>query len=310
MAAALTALGRRLSATLGQLPNLLVIGAMKCGTSSLHRYLDLHPEISMSRTKELNFFLPVDSGAGAGSAARTDQSALLAERSNRGRGMAWYESQFGDAPVRGESSVAYSFPWFEGVADAIGSALGEPRLIYLVRDPIERMLSHRDQFARRDRRPTAEALLDERAPYLQASRYATALAPFLEQFGRERVLIVDQAQLRDEREPALTDILAFLGLDPSPVLRSPALAEESNVSAGKGRAFRVAEKARSSTPGAAVAGRLPRGLRSRVADSLRRDDPVEAEPLSPEQRARLLDLLEPEIAGLEALTGWDLSDWR
>ena len=58
-------------------------------------------------------------------------------------------------------------------------------------------------------------------------------------------------------------------------------------------------------------GRVARGLRSRVADSLRRD---EAEPgeeaLSPEQRARLLALLEPEIAGLEALTGWDLSRWR
>ena len=51
---------------------LLVIGAMKSGTSSLHRYLDLHPEIRMSRRKELNFFI---------------------EEFNYGRGLAWYRKQ-------------------------------------------------------------------------------------------------------------------------------------------------------------------------------------------------------------------------
>ena len=296
---------------MGRLPNLLVIGAMKCGTSSLHRYLDLHPEIAMSGAKELNFFLPVDAGAGAGSAAHDREAALLAERSNRGRGMRWYESQFAEAPIRGESSVAYSFPWFPDVAEEIAGELGEPRLIYIVRDPIERMLSHRDQFARRDPRPPAEALLDEQGPYLQTSRYTTALAPFIDRIGRERLLIVDQARLRDERAEALSEILGFLGLDPSPVLASPVLEEESNVSSGKGRAFRIAEKARSSTPGAALASRLPRGLRSRVADSLRRGEgEAGEEALSPEQRARLLALLEPEIAGLEELTGWDLRRWR
>ena len=39
------------------LPNLLVIGAHKAGTTSLHRYLDQHPEVAMSRTKELHFFV-------------------------------------------------------------------------------------------------------------------------------------------------------------------------------------------------------------------------------------------------------------
>jgi len=296
---------------MGRLPNLLVIGAMKTGTSSLHRYLDLHPEVGMSGAKELNFFLPANANEGAGTAARTDRAALLAERSNGSRGLRWYESQFPEARIRGESSVAYSFPWFHGVAGAMASALDEPRLVYVVRDPIERMLSHRSQFARRDPRPAAEALLDENAPYLQASRYATALAPFLEAFGRDRLLIVDQARLRSEREETLSRILRFLELDPAPVLASPALAEESNVSAGKGRAFGIAERARASGAGAAVAARVPRGLRSRVADSLRRDDAGgNAELLTAEQRAHLLGVLEPEIAGIERLTNWDLSAWR
>ena len=44
------------------LPNLVLIGAMKCGTSALHAYLDMHPQIAMSRPKELNFFIGPDPG--------------------------------------------------------------------------------------------------------------------------------------------------------------------------------------------------------------------------------------------------------
>ena len=283
---------------------------MKCGTSSLHRYLDLHPEIGMSATKELNYFLPVDAGSAAGSAEATE-AGLLAERSNRGRGRRWYESQFDDAPIRGESSVAYSFPWFPGVAETMAAELDDPRFVYVVRNPVERMLSHRHQFIRRDTRPTPDALLDENGPYLQATLYATALQPFLGQFDRERVLIVDQARLRHEREDVLTEILGFLGLDPEPVVSSPHLAQEWNVTASKGRAFQIAERVRSSGPGAAIAARLPRQLQTQAAEALRRDPAdIEDDDLSAEQSARLLALLEPEIAGLEELTGWDLSDWR
>jgi len=49
--------GGRVSAAGGALPNLIVIGAQKCGTSGLHYHLSLHPEVSMSKPKELNFFI-------------------------------------------------------------------------------------------------------------------------------------------------------------------------------------------------------------------------------------------------------------
>jgi hypothetical protein len=71
------------AATGGALPNLIVIGAQKCGTSVLHYYLSLHPEVSMSRPKELNFFI---------------------EERNWPRGVDWYKQQFdADARVRGEA---------------------------------------------------------------------------------------------------------------------------------------------------------------------------------------------------------------
>src|ERR687898_136777 len=72
----------------GALPNLVVLGAQKCGTSGLHFYLDLHPEIAMSMPKELNFFI---------------------EERGWPRGTDWYMQHFDpDAPIRGESSPNYT----------------------------------------------------------------------------------------------------------------------------------------------------------------------------------------------------------
>ncbi len=71
------------------LPNLIVIGAQKCGTTSLHDYLGRHPEIRMSAEKELNFF--------------------QLER-NWHRGVHWYEKQFpGGTAIRGETSPGYTY---------------------------------------------------------------------------------------------------------------------------------------------------------------------------------------------------------
>ena len=105
------------------LPNLIVIGAAKCGTTSLHAYLDEHPEIAMSREKELHFFV---------------------DRKNWGRGIEWYEAQFdASAPVRGESSPGYSaYPLYEGVAERMARVVPDAKLVYLVRDPVERVVSH------------------------------------------------------------------------------------------------------------------------------------------------------------------------
>src|SRR5947208_13622101 len=99
----------------GALPNLVVIGAQKCGTSGLHYYLSLHPEISMSKPKELNFF--------------------IAER-NYPRGLDWYRAHFDPtAKVRGESSPNYTaYPLHVGVPERMHSIVPDAKLLYLVRD--------------------------------------------------------------------------------------------------------------------------------------------------------------------------------
>ena len=73
-----------------QLPNLIIVGGLKCGTTSIHHYLGLHPEIQMSKPKELNFFV---------------------EEMNWDLGLDWYASRFDDRfKVRGESSPALHEP--------------------------------------------------------------------------------------------------------------------------------------------------------------------------------------------------------
>jgi hypothetical protein len=105
------------------MPNLIIIGGLKCGTTSIHHYLGLHPEIQMSKPKELNFFVT---------------------ELNWDLGLDWSASRFDDRfKVRGESSPHYTnLPRFTGVPERIKEHCPDARLLYMVRDPIKRILSH------------------------------------------------------------------------------------------------------------------------------------------------------------------------
>jgi len=105
------------------LPNLIIIGAMKCATTSLHYYLNLHPEISMSKIKELRYFV---------------------EQHNWHQGIEWYKSHFAaNIPIRGETSPAYTeYPRFKNIVERMYMTIPKTKLIYILRDPIQRTLSH------------------------------------------------------------------------------------------------------------------------------------------------------------------------
>src|SRR2546421_11902695 len=122
------------------LPNLLIIGARKGGTTSLHKYLALHPQIFMSKQKELSFF---------------------DERIRWQLGLEWYKSNF-DASylINGEASPQYArYPRTLGVPEKIKSVLGSPKLIYAIRDPVDRILSDYTQMVEwRPDKPSWEAL--------------------------------------------------------------------------------------------------------------------------------------------------------
>ena len=171
----------------GALPNLVVIGGLKCGTTSLHHYLNLHPKVGMSKPKELNFFVEgLNWGLGPPGTPPASRP---------------------DAEIRGETSPHYTNrPRFEGVAARMRETLGpEANLIYMVRDPIKRLLSHyvHNSGAGYETRPLAEAVAGAESSYVQRGLYAFQLEPYLEAFDRERILIVAQEEFGAQREATM-----------------------------------------------------------------------------------------------------------
>ena len=144
------------------LPNLIVIGAQKCGTSGLHYYLSLHPEVSMSTPKELNFF--------------------IAER-NFQRGLEWYSRHFDPAArCRGEASPNYTaYPQHLGVPERIAEVVPDVRLVYIVRDPIERITAHfvHNYAKRREKGDMRATLTHPNTSYVTRSTYFMQLQRFL-----------------------------------------------------------------------------------------------------------------------------------
>lgn len=187
------------------LPNLVVIGAMKCGTTALHRCLAEHPEIAMAAQKELNFFI--------GPADPLDHSAT---GPTWYRGLQWYRDQFDQsAPVRGESSPGYTSPDHPEAAARMSAIIPTARLVYLVRDPVYRAISqYRHHAAEGDEtRPYEEALLDPESQYVSRGRYAERLAPFLEHYPTHQICVVAQEHLLTQPRRVLKQIFRFIDVD-------------------------------------------------------------------------------------------------
>lgn len=192
------------------LPTVIVIGAMKCATSAVHEHLDGHPEVSMSRPKELNFF------NGPQHPPHQDEQRWW-RTGQWHRGVDWYARQFdGTAPARGESSPAYTAPTSPEVPERMAAVVPDVRLLYLVRDPVDRAVSQYLHHHREgdERRPLGQALLDPGSQYLSRSRYHERLAPFLDRFRREQVHVVVQERLGQDPHPVLEAVYRHAEVDP------------------------------------------------------------------------------------------------
>jgi hypothetical protein len=191
-------------------PNLFIIGAMKAGTSSLHEYLHQHPEIFMARFKEPQFFAPHTTRTGY----RWGQGNPYPEP-----GADWYLRLFagaGDVKYAGESSVSYTArPWVTGCEKRIWEFNPEARLIYILRDPIERTLSHYWYFVADGREDCDMLTAVRRKPdYVARSYYAMQLRPYLETFGRDRVYLMTLEELDADPQETFRRLFTWLGVDP------------------------------------------------------------------------------------------------
>ena len=274
----------------GAPPNLVVIGGLKCGTTSLHHYLNLHPEIAMSRPKELNFFV---------------------EELNWPLGRDWYESHFDpEAAVRGETSPHYTNrPRFEGVAERMAETVPGARLIYMARDPIDRMLSHylHNIGGGYDDRPLEVALAEPDTAYVDRGRYFFQLEPYLERFERSRIELVTREELKSDRGATMRRVFAFLGVDEGFTSEEFEREWETGTAKSSGR-FRAMDRA-VRLPGLRAIDRhfdrLPERLRWRV-ERMVHDPDAGAAPkphLPAKLRAELAERYRPDVEALQEWSG-------
>jgi hypothetical protein len=280
--------------TRSMLPNLIVIGGMKCGTSSLHYYLSLHPEIFMSKTKELSFFSDYWD-----------------------RGVGWYQQHFPEeSPVRGESSPNYTkHPAFPGVPERMASVVPHAKLVYVVRDPIKRIISHYiDSFSwKRENRNLDDALaVLEGNHYVNVSRYAMQLERYLEHYPIERVLVVAAEDLRDRRDETLWKVFEFLRVNPA--FSSPDFERVLNTTFDRRRRNALGEvltRGAGRLDPAALAVTLHSRTLKPVVDAYVSvtSRPVARGVLSDERRRELAAFLRDDVGRLRELTGREFAEW-
>ncbi len=277
----------------GTLPNVVVLGAAKCATNSLHSYLHAHPDISMSEIKEPQFFQDPE-------------------------GDAWlevYRSYFDPgAKVTGESSTAYTrFPAVPGVAQRMATLIPDARLIYMVRDPIERAVSSyvEERMNDNDYRTFEEAfedVADPYNPYVAASRYATQLQQYRDVFPAEQIRVVDMDALEHQPADTMREIYAYLGVDPD--YDGVDLEARLNTRSHK-REYSPAVRRLRATPVLKLAYLLPPETRERMLAPVRRmlSRKIERPVLDDDLRRRLETELAPEAARLRVMTGQEFSRW-
>lgn len=265
----------------GSLPNLVIIGAQKCGTTALHSYLARHPHIAMSTPKELDFFI---------------------EGRNWERGGDWYRERFDpEAPVRGESSPNYTAdPYLPGVAERMASMIPDAKLIYMVRDPVERTRANwiHTYSNRVEDRPLHEAVLDPKAEYLARSRYHHQLSKFLEHYPMEQILVIEQDELLKERRPTLRKVWRFLDV-------------KENVWRNSFRKKRLksAERRRKTRLGYVVSNQVPHSTWRRVRGRWPFTRPFAQTEMDGDLRAELEGLLREDAERFRALTGRRFETW-
>jgi hypothetical protein len=219
------------TAGLRVLPDFLIIGAQRCGTTSLYGSLGKHPAIGVciAREKEVHYF-----------------------DVNHDRGPAWYRSRFptrfaialarrrsGAEPVVGEATPDYMFNPL--VPERVQAFNPQMKLIVLVRDPVKRAVSHyyHEVAGGRETLPLREALeqeperlareleskpIDEAFTsighqchsYVARGFYREQIERWLERFPRDQLLILPSEELFDDASTAVEEVHRFLGVEPRP----------------------------------------------------------------------------------------------
>ena len=185
---------------MNQKPDFIIIGAMKCATSTLHDQLALQPGIFMTTLKEPNFF------------SNDEQYA---------KGLKWYLSHFENAKetdICGESSTHYTkLPTYPNTVKRIYQEFSNVKLIYVMRHPIDRLVSqyiHEWTFNKVS--SNINIAIDNYSELIEYSLYSKQIEPYIKTFGKEQILPVFFERLVAYKQEELARICHFIGYSREP----------------------------------------------------------------------------------------------
>lgn len=199
------------------LPNFLIIGAGKSGTTSLDNYLKQHPEIFIPSIKEPNFF-----GYEMFDEKDFRGKSILKHYQNSVTNLADYERLFAEAQpgqMKGETSNTYMY--HETAADRIKHYVPDVKLIAILRQPTERLYSRYLHLARENRLPTdnfedclnKETIWWQRNDLVKEGFYYKYLSKYYELFPRDQIRVFLYDDFKKKSEQVFNDIFLFLGVD-------------------------------------------------------------------------------------------------
>lgn len=294
------------------LPNFLVVGAAKCGTTSVHHYLRQHPEIFVPERKELHYFAYPEM-----------------ERNSRGPGDAKilplacgtreaYEACFASAATTAVGEVCPSYFYYLEAARRIQAELDSARIIVLLRCPVQKAFSQYMHLVRANRETMAfpEALLAEPERiarrwsamwrYAEGSLYADRLERYLRTFGPERVKVLLFQDFVRDPTAVLQEMFEFVGVDPTFRVR-PLAARNPG---GRPRSRVLADLVVKPNPVVAAARRLlPPRVTDRVKAVLMRINTGKKGTMEPEAAEFLTRFFRRDVARVERLLGRSLETW-
>ena len=241
------------------LPNYLVIGAQKSATSSVCDLLSGHPEVFMTAPKEPYFFSHDEYWS---------------------RGLGWYESLFEGAEgclAIGDGSTTYSqCELYPNAVERIAQHLPGVKLIYIVRNPLERIQSHWMHYRSKGDRETKpfHIAVRERPEYIDNSRYCKQIDQHRVHHSDDRILTLFFEHFKQDPNAVMRRAFAFLGVDPSYV---PEDAGKPRHVSAKGRVDTPLLRPLRHLPGFdLVRDSMPAGLREGLRRVMKK--PIEGRP--------------------------------
>ena len=270
------------------MPDFIIIGAMKCATSTLHEQLARQPGIFMSSPKEPCFFSDDDAYA---------------------RGANWYSSLFIDAPqgaLCGESSTHYTkLPTYPATIDRMRCHLNDDaKFIYIMRHPIDRLVSqYVHEWTQRVIATDINDAIDQHPELIAYSKYSMQIEPYVRTFGCERVLPMFFERLTAAPQVELTRAYSFIGHAGAATWDNTL--KEQNVSSDRMRKSPARDLV-INLPGLKLARQklVPQSVRDRVKSLwMMKQRPI----IAPENEIRLRGIFDEDLARLGQLLGLELT---